>query len=54
MTTPESHRDVGADMPSDVDKRISVFDRFATAIACWVSKAWPRVAPGSRFMTTEG
>jgi low affinity Fe/Cu permease len=34
----------GAEMPSDVIERVSVFDRFATVVAKWVSKAWFFVA----------
>jgi low affinity Fe/Cu permease len=34
----------GAEMPSDVSKNVSLFDKFATAVAAWVSKAWFFVA----------
>jgi low affinity Fe/Cu permease len=34
----------GAEMPSDVSKSVSLFDKFATAVAAWVSKAWFFVA----------
>lgn len=39
MTTTDGRPTADADMPSDVDRHVSLFDRFATATAAWVSKA---------------
>jgi hypothetical protein len=39
MSNNGEHRN-GADLPSDEDGHISVFDRFATSASGWASRAW--------------
>jgi hypothetical protein len=39
MSSNGQHRN-GADLPSDEDQHVSVFDRFATSVSSWTSKAW--------------
>lgn len=34
------HKENGATMPSDISARVPIFDRFATAVSAFASKAW--------------